>query len=422
MTSPPPSLSRLETALILTGLTLACTPFALFGTDADALQASLPMRQGLWILAYALFGLLALPYLRRMIQAVRLALPVVLLTGLTTLSALWSPVPAQTLASSAALWACTFMGVYLAIRVSALTMARLLAIVLGVLAGASLLVVLLLPDYGLMTGVHDGLWNGVFTHKNVLGRSMVLGLICLVPLYSMASAGTKILLGLVAGMELVLLLNSQSATAFLLLLSCVLIYLLLRAQATLSGPARISLLAGALTLVAILAIYASDPGNAGALLEALGRDPTLTQRTRIWQAGLDALSERPWLGYGYDALWTSAAGSGFTLHYTTWAVPHVHNGFLEIVLALGVPGLLALALLMYRLLASATRPLQDSGLHVLLTLTLSTVIVLNMTEVNLLRYNNIFWILTLYTLLRLRLEAAGAQDGPAYGQSSPAQA
>ena len=39
------------------------------------------------------------------------------------------------------------------------------------------------------------------------------------------------------------------------------------------------------------------------ILEAVGRTTTLTGRTPLWAAVVDAISLRPWLGYGYAIFW-----------------------------------------------------------------------------------------------------------------------
>lgn len=70
-------------------------------------------------------------------------------------------------------------------------------------------------------------------------------------------------------------------------------------------------------------------------------DPTLTQRTDIWQFALSKIAQRPWLGYGYEVFWGAGAdspsvreGPGFVAQ-----MPHAHNGYLDIVLQTGLVGL-----------------------------------------------------------------------------------
>jgi O-antigen ligase len=80
--------------------------------------------------------------------------------------------------------------------------------------------------------------------------------------------------------------------------------------------------------------------NVAGLLGLLGRDLTFSGRTNIWQAVLEAIMQRPLLGYGYAAFWNGLQGqSANVILALGWAVPHAHNGFLEVWLQLGLVGL-----------------------------------------------------------------------------------
>ncbi|MHC5730706.1 MAG: O-antigen ligase family protein, partial [Nostoc sp.] len=61
--------------------------------------------------------------------------------------------------------------------------------------------------------------------------------------------------------------------------------------------------------------------------------------------------ERPWLGYGYSAFWTSDAASNLRATYD-WA-SNAHNGFLELLLELGFLGFLTFAVGFVRFFAMA---------------------------------------------------------------------
>ena len=44
--------------------------------------------------------------------------------------------------------------------------------------------------------------------------------------------------------------------------------------------------------------------HASVLLPAVGKDPTLSERTVIWAAVWTTITKQPILGYGYGAFWT----------------------------------------------------------------------------------------------------------------------
>ena len=75
------------------------------------------------------------------------------------------------------------------------------------------------------------------------------------------------------------------------------------------------------------------------LLQLMGKDPTLTGRTDIWDLVIPYIYERPWLGWGYVAFWSTtnpaAMAIADTLH---WFAPQAHNGPLEMLLHVGVLG------------------------------------------------------------------------------------
>lgn len=394
---------RFSTVWIVAALFFSLSPFALLGTDIDARAPTLFYRQVIWATIYAGFAGLVCVSPGLMAFTFRHGGLVLALTALTTLSALWSGLPQDTLIASTTLWASTMIAIYMAYSVAPRRLLELLAIALGLLAVGSIAVILLLPEYGIMGGVNEGRWNGLATHKNALGRYMMLGLVVCLALLSGQRGSLRVALASMAVLCVVLMIGAQSATATILLLAVALLYALLRTCTRFSGPTRIALLSLLLAGMTAAAVFLSDASNLENALALLGRDTTLTQRTRIWEAGFDAIALHPWLGYGYEAFWQSAAGTSFALHYTIWQVPHAHNGLIEIWLELGVVGIALLLWLLAELGRHMLRPL-DPDLLVLYVITLAATIVLNMAEVNLLRYNNIFWIITVYTLLRLRAE------------------
>jgi O-antigen ligase len=78
-------------------------------------------------------------------------------------------------------------------------------------------------------------------------------------------------------------------------------------------------------------------GMQGQLASAVGKDPTLTDRTKIW-AFLLSMHTNPLIGTGYQTFWL-----GPRLHWF-WTMAHLgalneaHNGYLEVYLELGLIG------------------------------------------------------------------------------------
>ena len=97
------------------------------------------------------------------------------------------------------------------------------------------------------------------------------------------------------------------------------------------------------------------------VLAALGRDPTFTNRTRIWQLALEYIDHRPWLGYGYGGFWRAdSVDANVFWGALGFKTPHAHNSWLELALGLGIVGVAIAALAwlaaIYRTLRVAAAP------------------------------------------------------------------
>jgi O-antigen ligase len=97
---------------------------------------------------------------------------------------------------------------------------------------------------------------------------------------------------------------------------------------------------------------------AGSVIGLLGRDQTLTNRTTLWQLGIEAFRERPILGWGFEAYLesTNGANANWALNrFSDWSIPHFHQSYLQTAVDLGVLGLLILTgTIVYILFASST--------------------------------------------------------------------
>jgi O-antigen ligase len=99
------------------------------------------------------------------------------------------------------------------------------------------------------------------------------------------------------------------------------------------------------------------------ILQALGRDVTLSGRTVVWKAVMLSIVKRPWLGYGFYAFWQGAKGeSAVIIAMLHWVFGYAHNGILEIALQLGVVGVVLFLASLVQALRNASVCIKNGAL------------------------------------------------------------
>ncbi len=362
-----------------------------------------PVTQAMWAMIYVIVIVLIMMRWQRFAYVITRDGLLLLLVGLALLSTVWSAAPKITLVQCVALVGTTLTGAYLATRYSLAEQLQLLAVALGVIALLSLALGLMVPSYGISHSISTaGNWQGIFNHKNALGRSMALGMIVF-SIRAVSISRYRWLAWSGVGLSGVLLLLANSITGMvvaLLILGLWPVYRALRWRHTIALPLIIAalLVSGGLTVV-----FAD---NAASVLGFLGRDQTLSGRTVVWAAVLDSIRERPWLGYGYNAFWLGWEGPSAQVWLATGA-PFVNaqNGILDLWLRLGLVGIVLFA-------AQALRSFLRSVSWVRFTNTveglwpiafLTFFLLYNASESITLEQNNMYWILYVATVLSISI-------------------
>lgn len=86
-------------------------------------------------------------------------------------------------------------------------------------------------------------------------------------------------------------------------------------------------------------------GLNGAMAQALGKDPTLHDRTKIWSFLL-GMHTNPVLGTGYQSFWLGSRLAYFWGNAKLGHINEAHNGFLELYLELGILGVVSMVAFM----------------------------------------------------------------------------
>jgi O-antigen ligase len=275
---------------------------------------------------------------------------------------------------------------------------------------ASIILAIFFPDYGVgHRGTGDGgavdPWQGIFGHKNSCAVVVVylLSAALFIPVPTLIS---KIYRGLYLLLALFLLFNTQSRTGWVLL-ACLLVY---RVTIALIGKSRgkdrlvmaTLFVTGAVLVGAVCAQYYS------AIMFFIGKDPTLTGRTRIWSVVWSSIAKHPLVGYGYAGFWNKLQGESANVSLNLgFMASGVDNGYLNTWLELGSIGLLLFAYSLVRAFKDASlclRTKHSSYINWCLSIIVLCV-VSNVSEKMIMMPNYLPWIMYIVACAGLSNEA-----------------
>jgi O-antigen ligase len=338
--------------------------------SADQLLDGSPLDRNILTGLLAVGLLVLLRRRERVGQLLRANRPIILFFVYCAISTLWSDYPY--VAFKRWIKACGDFAMVLIVlsdpdRSAAIR--RLLARVGFLLVPLSILFIKYYPDlgryYDAMTG--EPSVSGVTTGKNLLG------MVCLISglgaLWRLVDAfrggegsrrmGPLAAQGVLLAMVAWLFWQANSMTS----LSCFLLATGLMVTMSLPTLARRPSLAHLLSAT-VLCVSASvlffDVG--GGALVTMGRDPTLTGRTGIWDVTL-RFAANPFFGAGFESFWLGERLLNIWNIYP-WHPNQAHNGYLEIFLNLGWVGMALFAFVIatgYRNVVGALRQDRDAG-------------------------------------------------------------
>ncbi len=222
----------------------------------------------------------------------------------------------------------------------------------AVIAAASFLLVFLAPTLGTdLSPIYGGAWRGVFWHKNQLGNILpIFNLAFLVLFFSWKpgeASGRKQLAAVFYFLSLVEILFAKSASGYILVfllhlaLGLAFIWLKLR---HLFRPRHYYM-----ALVIFLLAVAGALLNLDFIFGLVGRETNLTGRIPMWGVLFrEVFPLHPWFGQGFGSIWANLDFRLYMRDLVGWLYPVMigDNGFIDILLNLGVVGL-ALFLLYY---------------------------------------------------------------------------
>ncbi len=345
------------------------------------------------------FGLMALRW-KKVIPVIFNGKLVWLLLVFAACSYFWSAVPDITKTRVIALTGTMIFSLYITSRYTLKEQLQLLGWTFGVIVITSIVFAVLLPKFGQMGGVHTGAWRGIYNHKNVLGKMMVISTMVFALLSLQAQKHRWILWGLLgSSMMLILLSRASSPLLNLIILAGVLVILYVFQWKYI---VMVPVLIGISSLGTI--IYTLVTANAGQVAGVFGKDLTLTGRTNFWPLMLDKIRDNPFTGYGFGAFWQGLDGpSAYIWNASTFKAPNGHNGYLDLCLELGLIGLSLYAIqffIGFRKALENVRIVKTSD-GFWPTILFSYIILANLTESSLMLQNNFLWVMQVSTFLSL---------------------
>ncbi|MBT8582837.1 hypothetical protein G6653_08655 [Polynucleobacter paneuropaeus] len=344
-----------------------------------------------WILL-ASYQLYQLRYHRTIfkINNIKNLAPIIILVGLEFLSTLWSYESEVTLRRSVQqlfLFICLCSPFFLKVDINKLLLW------IGYLFFFIVVVNLLLIP---ISGISDFGYSGYFTHKNSLGQVSVLATYFLFFMVFQCKAKWERYFWLLASMgALALCLLSNSKTSIALLLVCPLFAIQSLRISHLPDPLSKMIWLNFFTIIIflILACFYFNFYSIYDVSDLLYGDGTFTGRTKIWSFVEPYMENNIILGSGYGAFWnlgSSSASIGFGF---IEGIIQAHNGYLDVVLEIGLLGLLLVSLYLLTIFWSIlkTSP-KNFSYGVLLGATFFFVLLNNLMESSLIRGFTPLWV------------------------------
>lgn len=186
---------------------------------------------------------------------------------------------------------------------------------------------------------------GWFGSKNQLGLVVAIGALAALtyPIVGLSVRRVQFLIGICAAICIWLLLQANSTTSLVSLVAAVSMLAILMIYRRLSPHVRSIVLPFAIIAAVLLVVGTLVAIPVGEIFGYLGKDETMSGRTGLWEAAMEAYQERPVLGYGYQGFWIEGRQAAELL-WDEYVIPektgfHFHNAFVQILIDTGAFGI-----------------------------------------------------------------------------------
>lgn len=298
----------------------------------------------------------------------------VIFIAVAFLSLFWSVSFSASLYRSAALLFSSLIGAYIGLRYSTTGLLNILFRFGSILLIVCFALAVFLPVAGAMIWEpYNGAWRGVFWHKNQLGSvSALFSLAFLV--IALDEFGKKdgrpLLYTAFYLFSLVVIYFSKSVAGYLLFIIMsflvILAFVWLKTHHRLRAIHYYGIVGFGILVLAVIFL------NLDFIFGVFNRDTSLTGRLPLWDYLIrDVYARKPWLGYGFGAIWSFASFRIAAQQTLGWGFPVAiaDNGFLDILLHVGLIGFIPfLGVLIVSVVRSLKYALHRSSLSAFLPL------------------------------------------------------
>jgi O-antigen ligase len=399
---------------VICGVIIAMMTGALIGPVFAPLQEETPVLRLVWLPAYAAIAGLLIYRIDRLWRAWPAMIAIAALIGLAFASRYWSIDFVTTMRRVIALAISSAFALYLGAVFRGPHLPRLLMHTALVMAVGSLVMVFAFPAIGVHQADNAGLWRGLWYEKNQMGAVMVIGATAAAA--CLASPDPRRLtpaLSLILASLLVLATQSKTSLLCLMMgLGAIGAFSVMRR----GGPAVTVAAVWGMIVLAGAGVWLWE-SHSVAVLEALGKDPSLTGRTDIWDSLMRKVADRPWTGYGYGAFWGRIGESvpaDWVRKETGWIVPSAHNGWIDLLVQLGWPGAVLVGVLMAGTAVTAVLRSMGSGRREGWWALgfLAAFFILSLSESILMAHQGLPWVLFVAVLTRAVLPSPAPAPAP----------
>ncbi|OZF55495.1 O-antigen ligase [Rhodococcus sp. 14-2470-1a] len=200
--------------------------------------------------------------------------------------------------------------------------------------------------------------NGLYVHSNQFATVCVLGIVTFVTEWRLKLVGKLSGVGwVVVGIATLWFTDSRTGLVVAVFagVSGILLVTLGRSRMSSSSLSVVSVVALAGSVWLVLMTPLSE------VSVALGRSSDLTGRTEIWTAVIREIGRGPWFGTGFMAAWRSNNPATQRIwHDIGFHAGHAHNGYLDLVLQLGVVGTFLVMIILIWMVVSSVAMFSDT--------------------------------------------------------------